>query len=280
MKSRGREMFQRRLLMLTMALLLGLAGTAGATDVTSVYQQEIPEMTTLECAKCHVQVFEALRDGGGLHQQECRDCHTKFHSFAKGTPWEERVPSCASCHEQPHGEKLVACLDCHQNAHAPISSLVVAGALADKCGECHPDENSQLQQQPSAHTEIACAECHQGERHGTRPACSLCHEQPHTPYVDNGSCSGCHQPHAPLVIKYDNKVQSTLCAGCHADQRKFQESSKLKHRSLACVVCHPAEHGNILDCQHCHGLGPHNATLLKNFSGCTDCHGDPHSLNL
>lgn len=273
-------MFQRRLLMVTLALLFTVVGAAGATDVADIYQQEVPEMTTLECAKCHVQVFETLRDRGGLHQQECRDCHTKFHTFAKGTPWEDRVPACTTCHEHPHGDEMVACMDCHQNAHAPISSLVVADALADKCSKCHQGESEQLQLNPSAHSEMTCTECHQGERHGARPNCTLCHDEPHTEYVDNTSCSGCHPPHAPLVIKYDNKVQSTLCAGCHAEQRKFQESSDLKHRTLACVVCHPAEHGKILDCRHCHGFGPHNPDLVKQFSGCVDCHGDPHSLNL
>jgi len=277
MKYRGIDMYFRRLLLLAMLLLLSVAGTATATDI---YQQAVPEMTTMECAKCHVQVFETLRDGGGLHQQECRDCHAKFHTFAKGTPWEERVPSCASCHEHPHGDELVVCLDCHQNAHAPVTSLVVAEALSGMCGSCHQTPAQELQLNASAHSELACAECHQGERHGARPQCTLCHEEPHTEFVDNASCSGCHPPHSPLVIKYDNKVQSTLCADCHKEQRKFQESSDLKHRTLACVVCHAEEHGNIHSCQHCHGFGPHNADLVKNFKGCIDCHGDPHSLNL
>ncbi|SHI43328.1 doubled CXXCH domain-containing protein [Malonomonas rubra DSM 5091] len=270
-------MVKCRSLVLAVTVLLACAGSLFAADV---YQQQVPEMTTLECAKCHVQVFEALRDAGGLHQQECRDCHDKFHTFTPGVAWEDRVPSCASCHEHPHGEELIKCLDCHQNAHAPIESLVVADALAEMCGQCHQGETEQLQQNVSAHTEMACAECHQGEKHGARPACTLCHEKPHTEYVDNAGCASCHPPHAPLVIKYDNKVQSSICAGCHPDQRKFQESSDLKHRTLACVVCHADEHGNIHDCQHCHGYGPHNPELLKNFKGCVDCHGDPHSLNL
>jgi len=92
-------------LLLASFLALGLSLSVSAAEV-DVYQQEVPEMTTLECAKCHVPVFESLRDFGGLHKQQCRDCHEKFHTFTPGVPWEERVPSCVSCHEHPHGEEM------------------------------------------------------------------------------------------------------------------------------------------------------------------------------
>ena len=276
---RGMNMLNRLFVLVTCLFLLG-SGVALAEGSVDVYQQSVPEMTTLECAKCHVQVFETVRDAGGLHKQECRECHDKFHTFTPGVAWEDRVPSCAGCHEHPHGEELIVCLDCHQNAHAPIASLVVAEKLAEMCASCHQEPLQQLQQHVSAHTEQACVDCHQGEQHGERPLCTVCHEEPHTAFVDNASCSACHPPHAPLIVTYDNKVQSTICAGCHQDQQKFQKSSELKHRTLACVVCHPAEHGKILDCQHCHGFGPHNSEMVKKFNGCVDCHGDPHSLNL
>ena len=60
-------------------LLMSTTGIVVAADVADIYQQDVPQMTTLECAKCHLQVFEALRDEGGLHQQQCRDCHDRFH---------------------------------------------------------------------------------------------------------------------------------------------------------------------------------------------------------
>jgi hypothetical protein len=269
-----------RVLLLSAGLLLLVGSVFAQQAVVDVYQQDVPEMTTLECAKCHIPVFNDLRDAGGLHKQACRDCHEIYHSFTPGLTWEERVPACSSCHDLPHGEELTACLDCHRNAHAPLASMVVAEALVDQCSTCHQDQQQELDQNVSAHSEQACADCHQGERHGQRPFCTLCHEQPHTEFVDNASCSGCHPPHAPLVIRYDNKVDTAICANCHSEQREVQKASNRKHRTLACVICHADEHGNTLNCQHCHGLGPHNPTLLKNFSGCGDCHGDPHGLRL
>ena len=119
-------------------LLIMTTGIVVAADVADIYQQDVPQMTTLECAKCHLQVFEALRDGGGLHQQQCRDCHDRFHTFTPGTPWEERVPACSSCHEFPHGEEMNICLTCHTNAHAPVVSMVPAEKLFDLCDRCNP----------------------------------------------------------------------------------------------------------------------------------------------
>lgn len=281
MNQKGKSSYRVWQIALLSVLLLLSAGNVFAQDTAvDVYQQAVPEMTTLECAKCHIQVFNDIRDIGGLHKQQCRDCHEIYHTFTPGIAWEDRVPACSNCHDNPHGEEVVACLDCHQNAHAPIQSLVVAEKLVELCGTCHQDQVQELQQNVSAHSEQACADCHLGEQHGQRPLCTICHEEPHTEFIDNTSCSGCHPPHAPLVIKYDNKVETAICAGCHAEQREVQKGSVKKHRTLACVVCHAQEHGNTLDCQHCHGFGPHNETLLKNFSGCGDCHGDPHGLKL
>ena len=263
-----------------MSLFLLVAGAAAAREAVDIYQQDVPEMTTLECAKCHRQVFEALRDAGGLHKQQCRDCHDKFHSFKPGVPWEERMPACSSCHDFPHGEAMNICLECHTNAHAPIESLVATALLADLCDRCHQAQAEELSQGISGHSSQSCFDCHQGERHGVRPQCNLCHEEAHADYVTNAGCTNCHPPHAPNRISYDNKVPNSLCGGCHADQLQIQQASEKKHKELACVICHAKQHGHIPDCQYCHGNGPHNQVLLKNFNSCNECHGDPHQLAL
>jgi predicted CXXCH cytochrome family protein len=263
-----------------LALLLMASSLAFAADPADIYQQEVPEMTTLECAKCHVQVFEDLRDSGGLHKQQCRDCHDRFHTFTPGVPWEERVPSCTGCHELPHGEEMNVCLECHKNAHAPLESLVAAEKLADMCDRCHAPQVDELAQTVSAHSEQSCYDCHQGERHGVRPECNACHEDAHAPFVDNAGCVSCHPPHMPTAISYDNKVPNAVCGGCHAEQLEIQQASDVKHKALACVICHAEEHGTIPECQLCHGNGPHNPALLKNFSSCGECPGNPHNLKL
>jgi predicted CXXCH cytochrome family protein len=271
---------RNRLIRTALIGLLLFAGTSVAADVTDIYTQDVPEMTTIECAKCHLQVFETLRDAGGLHKQECRDCHDKFHTFTPGIPWEERVPSCASCHDYPHGEVMTACLECHKNSHAPIESLVVAEKLADMCERCHQAQGEELQQGDSAHSGQSCYDCHQGLQHGVRPKCNLCHEESHAPFVDNAGCASCHPPHVPNKVTYGSKIPNSMCGGCHADQLQVLQNSDRKHKSLACVICHANEHGQIADCQYCHDNGPHNSALLKNFDSCNDCHGDPHRLKL
>lgn len=269
-----------RSLLCVCLLSLFIAGPVFAEDAADIYAQDVPEMTTVECAKCHMQAFEALRDAGGLHKQQCRDCHDKFHTFTPGVVWEDRVPSCVSCHDYPHGEEMSACLACHKNAHAPIESLVASEKMADMCDRCHQQPLEDLNQTDNAHGGQACADCHQGVRHGERPHCSLCHEEVHTPFVDNAGCVACHPAHAPNSIQYGTEISNLICAGCHADQHQVQQASKKKHKLLACVVCHAKEHGNITSCQQCHDNGPHNPTLLENFTSCSDCHGDPHRLKL
>ncbi len=275
--------------MATLALAVLLVGGAGggqaaeplpeAAQGAEVYRQPIPEMTTLECAKCHPGVFTDIRDQGGLHQLECRECHVKFHNFQPGLAWEERVPGCRSCHDPVHGTALVECLACHRNAHAPVASMVGVDQLAGKCGDCHGEAAAVFKQQPSAHSEIACAECHH-DRHGSRPACSECHAEAHTPFVDNAGCLGCHQAHAPMEITLNEGVANALCQGCHPEPAAKAGQSDKKHGALKCVFCHAGSHGEVPTCQQCHGDGPHNPELLKEFQGCLDCHGDAHGLSL
>ena len=282
MKLRWRASMPSRM---SMSILFGVllfltVSSAAATDVVDIYQQDVPQMTTLECAKCHLQIFESLRDAGGLHQQQCRDCHERFHTFTPGVPWEERVPACSTCHDFPHGEEISTCLQCHTNAHAPIESMVGAEKLFDLCQRCHPEAQQQLAEQPSAHSSQTCIDCHSGARHGQRPDCSSCHAETHAPFVDNVGCVACHAAHAPNSIRYDSQVPNAICAGCHAEQLQGLQDSTRKHTLLACVNCHADEHGLILSCQQCHGSGPHNPTLLENFSSCGECHGDAHKLKL
>ncbi|MBN2808882.1 MAG: hypothetical protein JXR80_05250, partial [Deltaproteobacteria bacterium] len=55
----------------------GAAGGVEAAAVTgaAVYQQQVAPMTTLACAQCHEPVFNNIRDNGGKHQIDCRECH-------------------------------------------------------------------------------------------------------------------------------------------------------------------------------------------------------------
>ena len=258
-----------------------LTGPAFASDeVVDIYQQQVPKMTTIECAKCHMSVFTDLRDHGGLHKQQCSDCHEKFHSFTPGIPWEERVPACNDCHDNPHGEEFVDCKGCHQDGHMPLASLIAAAELAEQCVSCHQQAAADLLLEDNSHGGQECSDCHQSEKHGERPQCNSCHDDSHAEYVDNSGCVTCHPYHQPNKIAYGTEIPSEICAGCHSDQQQELLESEKKHKLLACVICHAEEHGNVTGCSDCHGNGPHNPELLKNFTSCNDCHGSPHGLKL
>lgn len=275
--------------MISVALTVLFA--AGALEVTAatseesgqdagVYQQEVPRMTTLECAKCHPEVFKTIRDQGGLHRLECQDCHVKFHNFQQGLSWEERMPDCSTCHEPVHGEAFLKCLSCHRNAHAPVASMVGADQLAGQCTSCHASAAQKIKDSPSAHTEISCSDCHH-DRHGYSPSCNECHPEPHTPFESNAACMECHLPHTPLDITFGEKVANSLCRQCHAGAGASLAQSDKAHGGLKCVFCHAGQHGRVPTCQECHGeAGPHNAELLQDFESCQDCHGNAHSLTL
>ena len=278
--------FFRRLTLAALAtLLLGGAGAGLAAETgkppqgAAVYQQDIPEMNTLECAKCHPEVFRTIRDEGGQHRLECQDCHITFHNFKPGLSWEARMPACSDCHDQVHGESFPECLSCHRNAHAPLASLVGIDQLAGQCAACHAEAARAIEQNPSAHAELSCSECHR-ERHGYRPGCAECHPEPHTPYQEQQGCIGCHAPHAPLAISLGEDVPNRLCATCHREAADRLAQSGKKHQALACVFCHAGSHGDAATCGQCHGNGPHNPEQLANFDQCQDCHGDAHGLSL
>lgn len=247
-----------------------------AQSETDVFSQPIEPLTTLDCARCHEQIFIDLRDSGGAHQMVCRDCHDSFHNFKRGLSWDERVPACITCHETPHGEArdMVACLTCHSNAHAPVASLKI-DQLEPLCARCHQQPAEQMTH-PSAHSDLGCNDCHQ-KRHGYRPKCIECHEQPHSPFHSSGDCMQCHPVHDVSQLLYGEQISNSACAGCHAEPGRQLKQGHLAHSLLNCTFCHADEHGNTPSCQTCHNT-PHSPEMLKEFSGCNACHGGPHDL--
>lgn len=240
------------------------------------YSQTVVPLTTIECARCHESVFDTIRDNGGKHRQECRFCHTTFHTYRPGSDWQQAVPKCGDCHGEIHGDSFKECLSCHGDPHAPISGLVNMDFLSKSCADCHTIQSGEIAQYPSAHTELQCSDCHHS-RHGYVPDCTECHTDPHTVFVDNSGCSSCHPAHRPAEIRYSDDTPSAACSGCHEDTVKRLMSTTKKHSNLQCAYCHSETHGNIPDCQKCHGV-PHSKTMLDLFDGCLDCHGDPHAL--
>ena len=245
----------------------------------NIYQQKIEPLTTRQCAQCHYSVFENIRDKGGRHQINCRECHAVFHTFRPGRDWAEVVPQCASCHSEVHGTSFPKCLSCHTDPHAPITSLINLELLSQNCGTCHTGQKGEITQYISAHTDISCRECHHTV-HGYRPKCTECHSEPHTGFVDNSGCMACHPAHSPSEINYAATTGNQVCSECHAEVTRHLTSSPRKHSALQCVFCHADQHGFIPDCNKCHSA-PHSKAMMDRFeNNCRSCHGEPHSLIL
>ena len=55
------------------AVLVFAASAVIAQDDGDVFSQEITPLTTIDCARCHVQAFTSLRDNGGAHKMDCSE---------------------------------------------------------------------------------------------------------------------------------------------------------------------------------------------------------------
>jgi predicted CXXCH cytochrome family protein len=254
------------------------AQAPGECPAPNVYNLAVESLNTLDCARCHISVFTDIRDNGGKHQLQCRDCHKTFHTSKPGMAWADVVPKCKDCHGEIHGQDFAHCMSCHQDAHMPIKTMVNADILSKDCNSCHDKQGAEVIQHQSAHTDVACNECHHTE-HGKIPACTECHPEPHADYEDNDSCRTCHPAHSPLDINYGKEVANSICFQCHAETARKLTDSTRKHSTLKCVFCHADRHRHVLKCENCHEA-PHSEAMLKKFNDCQECHGEPHALIL
>jgi hypothetical protein len=243
----------------------------------SPYALEPEPLSTVECGRCHLPIYNQIKHEGGKHQIECRQCHVKFHAYNPiKQNWKEIMPKCETCHGLIHGQKFAACAQCHSNPHAPKTQMAMTPEFAKMCGDCHANVGQELQKNPSKHTKVACDMCHH-DRHGFIPSCMECHK-PHTANQKVEECLSCHPVHSPLNISYAKTVPNAVCGSCHGPVFNKLEASASKHRMVTCAQCH-SKHRYIPKCEECHGK-PHGEGLLKKFPNCLQCHIDVHDLPL
>lgn len=277
-----------KILILVAALLLATGATSVALAQQAVKRDTLPQqdatlyatvpqpLTVVQCGQCHPSHFGDLKQSGGKHQFDCRECHEVFHAYNPlKKNYAEIMPQCATCHGQPHGNKHVQCLNCHNNPHAP-NRVPMTHMLAGICSDCHSPQAAELQQFPSKHTEQSCNSCHYN-RHGYIPTCSECHE-PHFDTQAQVTCMQCHPVHQPRTIVLAADVDLKTCDACHTDIYSKWQDTPSKHGQVSCAECH-TEHGLIPECSNCHEPPKsHAPKLLEMFPKCLTCHLDVHDL--
>ena len=178
---------------------------------------------------------------------------------------------CATCHD-PHlslekGDKFLLPVK-----HAPF--------ISKDCTTCHlPGSNEVKDRAPGL-----CVDCH-NDFAGIMTAEGL-----HGAMNREGSCLGCHAPHAGYEGVLVRPTQQETCFQCH-DRKPFAKEVKHKPVQEACTGCHQphaAGQPNLLLqttmelCLSCHEQHPHpvGGDYLDPRTGrmltCVSCH-DPHS---
>ncbi len=245
---------------------------ADTADSGDIYATIPKPLTAVQCGQCHESIYMKLRSNGGKHKFVCRNCHKEFHNYNPVRKnWNEIMPKCARCHNQPHGPGITACLKCHQEPHTPLV-IPYNSYVTSRCGKCHPGPAGQLKKYPSKHTKLGCAKCH--DKHGYIPSCFKCHK-PHIPNQSLEACKSCHPVHKPLQITYGTGNAKT-CSTCHKKVYNEWSHTRSKHGKVDCAQCHP-KHGEIPKCSKCHGQ-PHDKAMLQHFKRCLDCHLNVHDL--
>lgn len=269
-------------------LLFCLLGVAFATPGVAGQRVNLPvadatlylvspkPLTLDQCGQCHPKHFLDIKETGGRHQFDCRECHTVFHAYnPRRDNYAAIMPNCTNCHALIHGEKHSQCLLCHENPHAIQPAPTIAQVI-NLCADCHSDQGNQLAAQPSQHTEQSCDSCHHTE-HGLIPSCAECH-QPHFETQVFTSCVDCHDVHQPLVIPLAENIELQTCDACHSDIYAQWKNTPSKHGQVSCASCHD-RHKKIPECQTCHATPrSHSKTMLEKFPRCLDCHLDVHDL--
>jgi len=231
------------------------------------------ELQNSDCQKCHDTQPAEVAEAGGKHQTSvtCLECHIEHLPLGTQT-----VPECGMCHGGGGHYELENCLGCHANPHTPLRlNIADSPETSAGCLTCHEDKGTELEKNPSKHSEQNCTLCHP-KQHKAINKCQECHS-PHADFMTYEDCLQCHKPHSPLDITYSSDVDSRLCGSCHDEILAMLAANTTKHHDLSCAYCHQDRHPTVPKCQDCHE-SPHSADLLTQFPDCLKCHGNPHNL--
>lgn len=270
------------ILMLVMGVMAGAAFAAQNSGKMKVQIPPAPELyatapqplTANQCGQCHPSLFGNIRDNGAKHRFDCQKCHSVIHAYSpRKNNYDEVMPKCGTCHEQPHGAKITACSTCHTNPHTP-KAVAMNATLMNACSQCHSGPQEQLLKFKSKHTKLACSKCHTA--HGLKPSCFNCHK-PHHAGQEVTTCNKCHSVHSPLQVTYTKDSPAVTCGSCHTKVFAKWQKTESKHAKVNCAFCHRDKHRFIPQCRECHPT-PHPEGIIGKFPKCLSCHLDVHDL--
>jgi hypothetical protein len=52
-----------------------------AAEKWKLYVEKIKALTPAQCGKCHLPIYNLIREEGGKHRFECTNCHQKYHEY-------------------------------------------------------------------------------------------------------------------------------------------------------------------------------------------------------
>jgi len=168
-----------------------------------------------------------------------------------------------------------------EDGEAPLFRLHPKDDHAGRCESCHekPEPDGGYPARAEA------ASCITAECHTEYPSAPF----PHGP-IQQGNCTGCHDPHGTTKPFFLKALRSDLCFSCH-EELPAEFARRVVHAPVAegdCLACHDP-HGSDLDfhlkrhtirelCAGCHGDDVSRHKVLHGpvaSGGCTTCH-NPH----
>jgi hypothetical protein len=200
---------------------------------------------------------------------------------------------CTSCHKLG-GQATLRCLDCHAEIrsrlvsnHGLHASFNLPTGSSNECARCHSEHNGEdftlVKWTPiqgsfdhsktgyaleGKHARLACDQCHNAQRVlaaeratiqkkdlgktflGLSPNCVTCHKDPHDGRLGD-SCQQCHSESGwKDISRFDHAKTKYRLTGQHAE--------------VACASCHTP------------GSDHKPRWIGLSYSGCSDCHTDPH----
>jgi formate-dependent nitrite reductase cytochrome c552 subunit len=180
------------------------------------------DVSALECATCHIDLYNANPTHPGQKPTTCADCHNTTNWNAAGHP-EAAFPiasgphtniACATCHDASLGSPVKGantnCIQCHKQPdmdpkHVGVGGYAYSNTKKNFCLTCHPTgSGASHPENPfpiknSNHSGIACATCHNPARGSVASqnidcyGSGACHSDSHnyTPATP-ARCFSCH----------------------------------------------------------------------------------------